>query len=434
MKTKMPVTPIGDDKGPFEVHAEARQLFAALAEATADPVVGITREAFGPGEQKALDIFKSFSEDHDLNAAVDACGNLVVSLAGKNPAEPCIICGSHLDSVPRGGNYDGAAGVVAGLVCLAAMKADRQIPHRTIKVYGLRCEESAWFGKSYVGSSALFGQLGRDDLESMHRNRNTTLADALKSIGADIDAIRQGKVLLDPRQAAMYLELHIEQGPVLLDRGLSTAIVTGIRGAIRHKQVICRGQAGHSGAVPRWLRRDALFAVSELICNLDEHWRVLMERGLDLVVTFGIIGTNPADHAMTRIPGEVAFCFEVRSQSIEALEAFYHLMMTECRRLEADRRVAFEFDRRLFSAPALMNERVIAYLKKASLRLGLTDETIPSGAGHDAAVFANAGIPTGMIFVRNQKGSHNPQESMNMDDFVNGVALLHQILMEEPGR
>ena len=434
MKTKMPAAPTRDGNGPFEMRSEARQLFAALAKATADPEMGITRDAYGKGEQTALDILKSFSEDHDLDAGVDACGNLVVSLVGKKPSKPCIVCGSHLDSVPRGGNYDGAAGIVAGLICLAGMKADDCIPQRTIKVFGLRCEESAWFGKSYVGASALFGQLNHDDLAAMHRNRNITLADALETVGADIDAIRQGKILLDPRQAAMFLELHIEQGPVLVARDMSTAIVTGIRGAIRHKQVICRGQAGHSGAVPRWLRRDAVFAVSELICNLDEHWRVLMERGLDLVVTFGIIGTNPDEHAMTRIPGEVAFSFEVRSQSNEALEAFYGLMQTECRRLEANRRVSFEFDRRLFSAPAVMSGRIIERLKKASVRLGLPAETIPSGAGHDAAVFANAGIPSAMIFVRNQKGSHNPDESMDMEDFLNGAALLHQILSEEPER
>jgi N-carbamoyl-L-amino-acid hydrolase len=409
----------------------ARELFEALKTATTDPAAGVTREAYGPGEQKALDIFKTFGEARGLTVAIDPCGNLVISLQGRHPDLPFIVCGSHLDSVPQGGNYDGAAGVAAGLLCLARMKEAGLTPDRTIRVMGLRSEESAWFGKSYVGASALFGQLTGEDLAARHRDRDITLADALREIGVDVTPIQQGKVLLNPEKVAMYLELHIEQGPVLVSRDMTTAIVTGIRGAIRHKHVVCRGSAGHSGAVPRWLRRDALFAVSELIGNLDEHWRVLEERGLDLVVTFGTIGTNPAEHSMTRIPGEVTFGFEVRSQSIEALEAFYHLMRTECRQLEASRKVRFTFDRRLFSAPAKMDTDIIHRLKTASVRLGLPDETIPSGAGHDAAVFANAGIPSAMIFVRNDKGSHNPEEHMDMTDFLNGVELLHQILTDK---
>ena len=127
----------------------------------------------------------------------------------------------------------------------------------------------------------------------------------------------------------------------MVARGFPVAVVTGIRGNIRHRSVRCVGEAGHSGAVPRWLRRDAVFAAADLISRLDEHWRVLLERGLDLVVTTGIIGTNAAEHAMSRIPGEVEFSFEVRSQSLETLEAFYHLMRTECRNISAARKVEF---------------------------------------------------------------------------------------------
>jgi N-carbamoyl-L-amino-acid hydrolase len=414
----------------FDILEAAKGLFDELARATSDPHAGITREAFGPGEDFALKLFKSFSEQHGLETAIDPVGNLVVTLPGQEPELPYVACGSHMDSVPRGGNYDGAAGVVAGLLCLAWMKAEGLRPQRSIKVLGLRCEESAWFGKAYVGSSGLLGKLSRDDLATTHRDKpGLTLAGALDSIGANMERIEAGEAILNPQEMQRYFELHIEQGPVLTSRDLPTAIVTGIRGAVRHKHVVCRGQAGHSGTVPRWLRRDALFAVAELISSLDEHWRVLLERGLDLVVTFGIINTDPAEHSMTRIPGEVGFSFEVRSQSIEALEAFYHLMRTECRNLESQRKVSFEFDRRLDSAPARMDESIIKSLQQVSRELKLPDETVPSGAGHDAAMFANAGVPSGMIFVRNDHGSHNPDEAMDLDDFIHGVELLHQALM-----
>ena len=157
--------------------------------------------------------------------------------------------------------------------------------------------------------------------------------------------------------------------------------------------------------------------------RLDEHWRVLLERGLDLVVTTGIVATEPAEHALSRIPGEVEFSFEVRSQSHDSLEAFYELFRSECRAVGAERRVKFELDDRVYTEPARMDGAVIQKLVAAGERTGLKSELLPSGAGHDAAVFANAGIPSGMIFVRNANGSHNPDEAMDIDDFMKGVAL-----------
>ena len=133
---------------------------------------------------------------------------------------------------------------------------------------------------------------------------------------------------------------------------------------------------------------------------------------------------------MTRIPDEISFCLEIRSQSVDALEAFYHLMQTECSNIEKSRRVKFEFDRKLYTAPARISDAWIDRLKEKSKMLDLPSETIPSGAGHDAAVFANFGIPTAMIFVRNDKGSHNPEETMELDDFLIGTELLYHTLKE----
>jgi N-carbamoyl-L-amino-acid hydrolase len=223
---------------------------------------------------------------------------------------------------------------------------------------------------------------------------------------------RKGAPLLDAKDIAAWIELHIEQGPVLAARDLPVGIVTGIRGNIRHRVVECIGTAGHSGAVPRWLRHDAMFATSELISHLDHHWRTLLERGRDLVITTGVVTTDPREHAIARIPGRLRFSFELRSQSKETLEAFYDLFLSECRLVGEERGVEFKLDRRLESAPAIMDPGWVGRLKAAARALGLPDEEIPSGAGHDAAVFANEGIPSAMIFVRNEHGSHNPDESM----------------------
>ena len=331
---------------------------------------------------------------------------------------------------PHGGNFDGAAGIVAGVLCLARMKSEGFVPAQDIKVMAFRCEESVWFGKPYIGSSALLGQLTEQDLNAVHRSGKGTLLEALERVGADTERIRRQEALLEPRSVGAFLELHIEQGPVMVARNLETAIVTGIRGAVRHRVITCRGQAGHSGTVPRWLRKDAFFATAELISTLDEHWQALLERGLDLVITSGIVSTNSKVHAMTRIPDEILFSFEIRSQSVDALEAFYHLMRTECRNIEKSRGVTFDFDRKLYTAPATISDIWLNRLKEQSEKLNYCTETIQSGAGHDAAVFANCGIPTAMIFIRNENGSHNPDESMDFEDFLAGAELLYHTLKE----
>jgi N-carbamoyl-L-amino-acid hydrolase len=176
-----------------------------------------------------------------------------------------------------------------------------------------------------------------------------------------------------------------------------------------------------------------VFATAELITHLDRHWRTLLERGRDLVITSGIIGTDGAQHAIARIPGKVKFSFEARSQSQETLEAFYDLFVSECRRIGDERGVEFKLDRRLQSAPATMDPGWVETLRSAARKLGLPDEPIPSGAGHDAAVFAQAGIPSAMIFIRNENGSHNPHEDMKISDFMLGVAVMRNALVEAAG-
>jgi N-carbamoyl-L-amino-acid hydrolase len=407
----------------------ASELFDALRTATSDGV-GITRESYGKGESAALDIIDAKARALGLRTERDAGANLVAILEGTQPQLPFLACGSHLDSVPQGGNFDGAAGVVAGLAVLAGFKEDVFRPRRTLKLFALRGEESARFGKAYMGSSALFGRLSAADLELKAADSNLTLDDCMSEVGVDVDRVKKGEPLADPKGFAAWLELHIEQGPVLMARQLPVAIVTGVRGNYRHRLVECVGAAGHSGAVPRWLRHDAMFATSELVSHLDRHWRTLLERGRDLVITIGVVTTDPREHAIARIPGKLSFSFEARSQSKETLEAFYDLFLSECSLVGEERGVEFKLDRRLESSPATMDPEWVSRLRAAARALGLPDEAIPSGAGHDAAVFANAGVPSAMIFVRNEHGSHNPNESMEIEDFAAGVAVMRAALRE----
>ncbi|MGE0725132.1 MAG: M20/M25/M40 family metallo-hydrolase, partial [Alphaproteobacteria bacterium] len=227
--------------------ALAAELFEGLRRIGADGV-GITRETYGAGENAAHDLLERTARAHGLATARDPAANLLVSLpdmqAGLAPtaASPCAIVGSHLDSVPQGGNFDGAAGVVAGLLALLRMRDAGARPAVAPTLMVVRGEESAWYGKAYLGSLALFGRLAAEDLALAHRaGGGRTLADAMQAAGADLDRIRAGARLLDPAAVRAYFELHIEQGPVLVARRMPTAIVTGIRGNIRHVRVRARG-------------------------------------------------------------------------------------------------------------------------------------------------------------------------------------------------
>lgn len=404
----------------------AERIFAEIADLSADPP-GVTREAFGRGENDAMAKIAGFAAELGLAAEEDAYRNLWMRLPGDARTAPPVAIGSHLDSVPHGGNYDGLAGVVAGILAAARFR-DRPEDVPPLRVLALRGEESAWFGKAYLGSLALVGKLGESALALRHRDGHCTLGGAMAMNGIPVEQIRAGRPLVRPGELAAYLELHIEQGPVMVARGWPVTAVTGIRGNLRHNLVRCVGEAGHSGAVPRWLRKDAVLAVAELLSRMDEHWRVLLQMGMDLVMTAGILTTAPESHAVSVIPGEARFSFEIRSQDAATMERFYDLTREECRAIERSRGVRFVFDDRIDTAPAEMDAGWTGRFAAAATRLGLPFETIPSGAGHDAAVFANAGIPAAMLFVRNANGSHNPDEAMDLADFLAGVDVLAEAL------
>jgi len=400
----------------------ADKVFADIRELSFDGV-GVTRESYGRGEAAAAAYLNKLAVTEGLTVTPDRASNLVFADPDTSVDAPAIWTGSHIDSVPQGGNFDGLAGVVAGLIILIARRRDgvRAAPLKTIAFRG---EESAWFGKAYVGSGALFGKVTSADLELKQRNTGERLASCMARAGADVEAIGTQQVLLDKSLVKAYLELHIEQGPVMVARELPLAVVSGIRGNVRHNRIDCLGEAQHSGVVPRWLRHDSVFAVADLITRLDAHWRELLERGTDLVVTVGMVQTSATEHSISRIPGHVTFSLEARSKSNDSLEGFYQLVQAEMAAISRERGVVFRPDRRLLSDPATMDEHIVKLLSQACEDQGVPHEVLPSGAGHDASLFANAGIPSGMLFVRNRNGSHNPHEAMEIDDFMLGVQAL----------
>ena len=403
-------------------------IFANLQRIGAD-VEGVTRTAYDAAEAKALDYIEELARSIGLAVGRDPATNLVLQLPSLPTQVPAIYAGSHLDSVPRGGNYDGAAGVVAGLLCLARFHATGELPARPVRVLALRCEESPWFGVACVGSRALFGEIG-PDLDRTHRTTGKTLRSHLAAAGAAMKEIESGRPLLSSEDVAAYYELHIEQGPVLVQHECAVGVVSGIQGILRYSAIKCLGEEGHSGAIPPALRRDAAAATIEFLHRLNVHWNELSSAGRELVLTSGIISTNPARHSASKIAGEVTFSLDVRSMDANLLEDVRKFVLETASEIERSHHVSFQMNDYYITAPAVMDPPSVRRLLRLCRRLGLPERSITSGSGHDAQVFAANGIPTSMIFVRSRNGSHNPAESMDIRDFESATDLLFEALRQ----
>src|SRR5580698_4478005 len=404
----------------------AGSLFEALSQATRRGR-GIVRDSYGEGEQAAHDRVRAAAEAAGLEVSVDPIGNLSMTLAGRNRALPRVIIGSHLDSVPQGGNFDGAAGVVAGLCVLAALRRARFVPQFDLTVMAIRAEESAWFDIAYLGSAGAFGLLDPECLAITRSDNGRSLEATLKERCFDAQAIRERRRLLDPAGIRAYLELHIEQGPTLVARGLPAAVVSGIRGCKRFRNAACHGEYAHSGAVDRPYRRDAVAATVALLHHMEEVWLQAERSGADLVMTSGELYTDATLHGPSKIAGETRFVLDLRSLSDATMAAVADEARAAAARLGAEYRVRFDLGATSDSPAAVMDGRLRAKL------LGLLAHPfeMPSGAGHDAAVFTKVGIPSAMIFVRNENGSHNPDEAMTLDDFAVATQALIGLVLQE---
>ena len=416
-----------DDAMPLAV-----ELLDTLRKETADGG-GVSRESYGAGEQFAHDLLKTRAEALQLETRVDFAGNLYMTLPGRDRSAPGWITGSHLDSVPMGGNYDGAAGVIAGMVALAALRKSGERPPRDITVMGIRAEEaSSWYGGSHnghLGSRAALGMLPDAELQGAINSRSgRTLGQHIEAAGFDARAIAAGRTALKRERYAGYVELHIEQGPVLENRGLAVGIVTGIRGSARLRSARCIGEYTHSGAVPHEYRSDAVLATAELCHRLDRAWQDVRDTGGDLVFTVGKFYTDPKAHALTKVPGEASFTIDLRSQDIATLDAMIKRTRELAREIGEQRRVRFELGDFNMQEPSIMDEGLRDVLGREARILGIEPLAMPSGAGHDAQDFTRAGYPAAMIFVRNAHGSHNPDEAMDLDDFALGTQLLARFL------
>lgn len=373
--------------------------------------LGLTRE-----ERRAHELVASWLER--LGAAVrhDEAGNVFGRIGGAGPA---ILVGSHLDSVPTGGRYDGALGVVVAVEAMETLRSVKVRLRAPVEVVGWADEEGVRFGIGLYGSLAAFGRLPPGAAARADRD-GVTIRDALRALGRRGDPT---KARIRAGQVRAYIEPHIEQGPRLADRGLPLAVVSSIVG-ILHARVTVRGRQDHAGTTPMDQRADALAGAAEMISAVEAAAR---RRGAS-VGTVGEIAVRPG--AKNVIPSECVFSLDVRAPEDRTLDAVVRDVERAITAIARDRGLASSVDV-LNRVPVAPIDRALRrVLGRACDAVGVRAPELVSGAGHDAENPAHAGVPTGMLFIRSTGGSHSPRESAHPTDAALAARALAHALVE----
>jgi N-carbamoyl-L-amino-acid hydrolase len=389
---------------------------------------GVSRDTYGPGEQRAHATCAKAAEAMGLTIERDPAANLYMTQRGLDATEKRIIVGSHLDSVPHGGNFDGAAGVVAGLVAIQALQRLGVTPKRDLTVMGIRAEESIWFQVSYIGSRSALGTLPDGSLEARRIDTGRTLAEHMTDCGGDPVRITPGRRHLDPQRLHAFVELHIEQAPSLIEAGCPVGIGTGIPGNFRYPNACIEGSNDHVG-LPRRFRRDAALAGAEFAMALDALWEEYEARGIPMACTIGRFHTDPKQHGLTIVPGAFHFSLDVRAYDEAVLAELDRRVDAIIAAIEQRRGVRFHTGSKARAAVGPVDADIKAAFSRGAAALGIRTIELGSPASHDAAAFAACGVKMGLIFVRNANGSHNAFESMAIEDFLDGTAVLTEWLV-----
>lgn len=389
-----------------------------LAEITDKPGE-LTRLYSTPAFRRACDQVVRWMEDAGMTAWIDAVGNVVGRYEGASSDLPTLLLGSHIDTVRNAGKYDGMLGVLAAIACVQALHdSDEHLPY-AIEVWVFANEEGVRFPTILTGSRAAAGTLDRATLEAKDAD-GISVREALVAIGCDPENLstiaKQGENLLG------FLELHIEQGPVLEAEDLPLGIVTAINGGCRYR-IQVTGEAGHAGTVPMNLRRDALTAAAEMALAVECKGK----SDEKLVATVGQFEVTSG--ASNVIPGEVRFTIDLRAPVDQLRDRAATELLDELVAIAERRNVDVGIERFYEAGAAACSPTLITALEAAVERAGIQPRKLPSGAGHDGQAIA-ALCPIAMLFLRCKDGiSHNPAEAIDIDDAVIAVRVMLDFLL-----
>lgn len=381
---------------------------------------GINRLAFSDADWQGRDYLMQLMQDAGLTLRVDAFGNVIGHYAGRDESLPAVMCGSHGDSVPEGGNYDGIFGILSAIETVRSMHEEGFVPDHPIEVVLFMCEESSRFGAATLGSRAMRGELSQDDLDRLQDKQGHSLREVLKARGLDPDHIERA-IYKKPLKA--FLETHIEQGKVLEHRQVQIGAVTGIAAPTRFR-VYLHGSADHSGATPMNLRHDGLCAAAKIISKLEEL--AAGETSAPVVGTIGICDVTP--DVMNVIPGEVDLGIDIRSISAAAKKKVADELKAYIKQVTDERDIPYDIKPVSDEKTAVMNKNIVKLVSDTAEKRGFSHIEMPSGAGHDSMHWADY-APTGMIFIPCRDGiSHNPAEYASPEDIAAGARVFSEVI------
>jgi allantoate deiminase/N-carbamoyl-L-amino-acid hydrolase len=398
----------------------------ALAQHTEDPGC-LTRTYLTPVQRAAADTLLEWMREAGMNARIDEAGNVVGRYQAAGPGAKTLITGSHFDTVRNAGKYDGNYGVITSIACVKALHLQGMRLPFAIEVVGFAEEEGVRYKTTMMGSKAIAGTYDMSVLDLTDR-AGVSLADAMKSYGLDPKAIV--KAARDPKDVLAFLEIHIEQGPVLLKEGRAVGTVTSIAGVYRFQAVVT-GQAGHAGTTPMHMRNDAATATAEMISAIERYCAAESYRAPGGVVgTVGMLSVPGG--AINVIPGACEFSIDLRSGNDATRIAIWQMLELELHAIAKRRHVKLEFTKTLDLAAAPCAPQLMARIDTAIGEVtGKAARRLPSGAGHDAMAMS-ALCPQAMIFIRCGNGgiSHNPLETITEDDARTGAWVLYEVIRD----
>ena len=380
------------------------------------PNGGIGRVAYSKADQEGRAYFIGLMKKAGLDVTIDYAGNLIGRRKGKNPALKPIGFGSHIDSVPNGGNYDGPVGSISGLELIETLNENSIITEHPLELIIFANEEGGT-----VGSGAMIGKITPDALKSVTQS-GLTIADGIRAIGGNPDSL--SKVVRKKGDLTAFIELHIEQGGILMTENQQIGVVEGIVG-IEHWDATVEGVPNHAGTTPMAMRRDALLAAAKLIIALND---VITSHEGKQVGTIGKIAAEPG--AYNVIPGKVVLGVEIRDLSHDKIWMLFHEVEAKAQAIAKASETTITFRQSSIGVtPALTAKPIQDKIISAAKALGFTYRYMQSGAGHDSQEIAQI-APVGMIFIPSVGGiSHSPKEFSKGVDIGNGANVLLQTLL-----
>jgi N-carbamoyl-L-amino-acid hydrolase len=382
----------------------------------------VTRLVFSIKELRSRQLLIHLMRQAGLKIHIDAIGNIFGRLDGREPKAPAVLAGSHLDTVIHGGKYDGPVGVIGALEAVRTISENRITLRSPVEVVCFVGEESSRFGFSTLGSSLVAGEVHGRDLANAVDQQGTKLEYVLNSLGItrrNLTSLKRA-----PKGLKAYLELHIEQGPILEAKKKRIGLVTSIAAPSRFK-VVFSGRADHSGTTPMEMRKDALVASAQLIEYVEKVCRKFssMEKGR-VVGTVGAMKIEPG--VINAVPGKTELSIDIRSTTARSKDRVAHMVKRRAQEIARRRSIGCEILPIREENPVPLDKRLLRVTQEICDQKGIEYEIMPSGAGHDAMQMAKI-TPAGMIFIPSLRGiSHNPLEWTDPDD----IGLGSQLLME----